>query len=266
MTDGQDWLREATTAYQRQGHCVPAARLSPSELDELRTAIERIRAANRPETVYEEDSDAVRALHGCHRYDDTCARLVRHPLLVDLAEALVGDSVYVYQFKVNVKSPRQGRRWPWHQDFAFWSIEDGMPAPDAVNLAISLDKVHEDNGPLTVLTGSHRHGLVGGDEPDVQSPKGSWSDHVSARLAHSIPDERAEQLLGRYPPHRLVGEAGSIAAFHPSIVHSSADNRSDGRRTMVFLTYNSVRNVPTHVTRPEFLVDRDTRPVTRASY
>jgi ectoine hydroxylase len=264
MTDTAASLARAGADYRRQGWRVRADPLPPDLLARLRTAIEGICAADRRESVYEENGVALRALHGCHRYDDVCGALVRTPALLDLAEELVGDKVYVYQFKVNIKSPRQGRRWPWHQDFAFWALEDGMPAPAAVTVAISLDEVHAGNGPLTVLSGSHRLGIVGSDGPEALGSEGTWSDHVSAKLAHSIPDERAEVLAERFTAHRLLGPAGTISAFHPSIVHSSSDNTSADRRTVVFVTYNSTRNAPRHVTRPEFLVDRDTRPLTRA--
>lgn len=174
----------------------------------------------------------MRALHGCHRYDGACAALVRHPRLVDLAEAVIGEPVYVYQFKVNLKHPQVGREWPWHRDFAFWSIEDGMPGPRAVNLAVNLDEVHERNGPLTVLSGSHRLGVL--RSPDTTEPAGGgdWRAHVSEDLAHSVPARRASELVTRCPPARLLGPAGTVSAFHPSIVHSSSDNLSGDKHTL----------------------------------
>lgn len=253
-------------AYHRQGWVVLENRLTQDLLAELRLAIDRICGMVRPEVVYEDDGETIRALHGCHRFDDVCDRLVRHPLFVDIAEAAVGDAVYVYQFKVNIKSPREGKRWPWHQDFAFWSVEDGMPSPDAVNIAISLDDVHEDNGPLTVLSGSHRLGLVNSPEPTPNASSGGWRDHVSANLTHTVDDAVARELAAAHPPAKILGPAGTIGVFHPSIIHSSSDNLSDDRRTMLYITYNAVNNAATHVSRPSFLVDRDTTPVTRLDH
>jgi ectoine hydroxylase len=250
-------------AYHQRGWFVLERGITPELLADLRAAVARICAMVRPEVVYEDDGRTVRALHGCHRFDDVCERLVHHPLFVDLAETAVGDSVYVYQFKVNIKSPREGKRWPWHQDFAFWSVEDGMPRPDAVNIAISLDDVHEHNGPLTVLSGSHRLGLVDSPDPDEPTPKSGWQDHVSANLTHKVDDALARELAIEHPPVKLLGPAGTVSMFHPSIVHSSSDNLSDDRRSMLFITYNAVRNTPRHATRPSFLVDPHTTAVTR---
>ncbi|WAZ19576.1 phytanoyl-CoA dioxygenase family protein [Streptomyces cinnabarinus] len=251
---------EQRIAYADQGWCRAPRELGPDALAKVRSSVRAIAATERPEVVYEEGTRTVRALHGCHRYDEVCAELVRHPVLLDLAEALIGGPVYLYQFKVNIKSPRQGRKWPWHQDYAFWAHEDGMPEPDAVNIALHLDDVHESNGPLTVLDGSHTLGLVATGE--AASGRG-WHDHVSARLTYTIPEDEIPGLTAKFPPRSLLGPAGTVAAFHPSIVHSSTDNISADRRAVLLLTYNSVSNIPTRLTRPAFLVDPDTTPVRR---
>ncbi|MFF7476913.1 phytanoyl-CoA dioxygenase family protein [Streptomyces sp. NPDC008092] len=262
----------ARAAYTERGWFVAAERLGPDVLDGIRRSVAEISAITRPEVVYEEGTRTVRALHGCHRYDRACAELVRHPMLLDLAEQLIGGPVYLYQFKVNIKSPREGREWPWHQDYAFWSHEDGMPTADAVNIAVNLDDVHETNGPLTVLTGSHVLGLVE-DVEDVEDVGESgagrdgggrdWREHVSANLTHTVPESRVETLARDFHPKVLLGRAGTVTAFHPSIVHSSSNNLSADRRAMLVLTYNSVDNVPTKLSRPAFLVDRDATPVRR---
>jgi ectoine hydroxylase len=253
---------EELSAYAEQGWFVAPERLGPDALAKVGARIRALCATARPEVVHEEGTRTVRALHGCHRYDEVCAELVRHPVLLDLAESVIGGPVYLYQFKVNIKSPRQGREWPWHQDYAFWAHEDGMPEPDAVTIALYLDDVHESNGPLTVLSGSHTLGLVAAGGA-ATPPGGHWRDHVSARLTYTIPEDDIRDLAGTFPPHRLLGPAGTVAAFHPSIVHSSTNNTSDDRRAVLLLTYNSVTNTPTRLTRPAFLVDPDTTPVRR---
>lgn len=231
------------------------------EVAELRHAVDRLAETSRPEIVHEQGSDLVRAIHGSHAYDAACARLVRLPALVDLAEALLGESVYVYQFKINIKNPRKGAAWPWHQDYAFWAWEDGMPEPRAVNLAVLLDDTDADNGALQVIPGSHRLGLAPSGGDDVARRSHDWRDHVSADLAHQVPRETAEELARTMGVRSVEGRAGALYAFHPSIVHASSSNLSDRRRTMVLVTYNAVSNAPARLTRPDFLVSRDTTPV-----
>ncbi|MGW0771803.1 phytanoyl-CoA dioxygenase family protein [Streptomyces sp. NPDC002676] len=249
------------SAYETEGWCEPPYRFSDAAVALLRERTLAISRERRPEVVHEKDSETVRAIHGCHDFDEVCAALVRHPYIVELAEQLVGGPVYVYQFKINLKQPHEGAAWPWHQDFAFWHEEDGMPHPDAVNIAISLDNVHESNGPLMAIPGSHRLGLL--DLPDrrADGEESDWRNHVSADLAYTVNADRARTLAEQSGRKLFLGPQGSIQVFHPSIVHSSSNNVSSDRRALLLITYNAVTNAPTRPTRPAFLVSRDATPV-----
>jgi ectoine hydroxylase len=263
MTDIDTTLKSAKNDYDGAGWYHSPERLSTDALDKIRNVIEKVSQEVRPEVVYEKDTNVVRAVHGCHLYDETIARLVRLPLFVELAEALVGDQVYVYQFKVNLKQPYEGAAWPWHQDYTFWKNEDGMTQDQAVNIAILLDDTHEENGPLRVLPGTHRLGLVqasGGED----AGNGDWRKHVAADLEYTVPDDEANRLEKEYGRELITGPAGSIYAFHPSIVHSSSSNKSPDRRALLLITYNAVSNATLSSPRPEFLVGTDTRPLVAA--
>ncbi|MFF6877087.1 MULTISPECIES: phytanoyl-CoA dioxygenase family protein [unclassified Streptomyces] len=243
-------------AYEENGWFTAPTRLDAESVEKLRASVAEISRQDRPEVVHEKGSDAVRAIHGCHDFDDVCGRLVRLPALLGLAEHLLGEPVYVYQFKVNMKQPREGAAWPWHQDYAFWSREDGMPEDRAVNIAVLLDDTHEGNGPLRVVPGSHRSGLLdAGQGADGRSH--DWRNHVAADLEYTVPDTVAEELAARSGTELATGPAGTICVFHPSIVHSSSSNTSADRRAMLLVTYNAVSNAALHCKRPEFLVTRD---------
>jgi len=261
MTTTAELLGGAKITYDREGWCEYPLPFDAATVALLKQSVERISREARPEVVHEKGSGAVRAVHGCHTFDSVCARFTRLPRLVDLAQTLVGAPVYVYQFKVNLKQPYEGAAWPWHQDFTFWTVEDGMPAPDAVNITICLDNAHAENGPLVVIPGSHRHGLI--DAP-TGGATGDWRSHVSTDLAYTVSDDQAGRLLREYGSRTLLGPAGTVYAFHPSIVHSSSNNRSPDRRALMLITYNAVHNAPPHPTRPEFLVDRNTAAIERA--
>jgi ectoine hydroxylase len=253
-------LNAAKNMYEESGWYRSSARLGGEILDRIRLAVDELSREERPSVVYEKEARVVRAIHGCHLYDEAMAKLVRFPLFVQLAEALVGDSVYVYQFKVNLKQSYEGAAWPWHQDFAFWKFEDGMPEDRAVNIAVLIDDTDEHNGPLRVLSGSHRLGLVG-VEGDADTRSGDWRNHVSADLEHTVPLEYAECLKRKHESDLITGPAGSVYAFHPSIVHASSSNLSPSRRAMLLITYNAISNAVHSSPRPEFLVGTDLRPV-----
>ncbi|MEY9878212.1 ectoine hydroxylase [Streptacidiphilus sp. MAP12-33] len=257
-------VAELKAAYDRQGWCRIPVRLDTDSVEHLRRRIDLLCEQDRPDVVREKESGAVRGIHGCHAYDDLCAALVRHPLLLGLAEELVGGPVYAYQFKVNLKQAREGAAWPWHQDFAFWHEEDGMPQDRAVNIAVPLDDVHAGNGPLVLIPGTHRLGLLDLPQREEQGERerGDWRSHVSADLAYTISGGRAEQLGRELGRQTLLGPAGTVHAFHPSIVHASSNNSSADRRALLLITYNAVDNAPARPTRPTFLVSRDTEAIT----
>ncbi|MFF2510435.1 phytanoyl-CoA dioxygenase family protein [Streptomyces sp. NPDC058086] len=263
MTAITDSAADVKAVYEQDGWYQSPHRLDDAALAKLRTSVEAISRQQRPEVVYEKDGSTVRALHGCHEFDEVCGRLVRLPALLGLAEELIGEPVYVYQFKVNMKQPREGAAWPWHQDYAFWNHEDGMPDDKAVNIAIFLDDTHELNGPLKVVLGSHQLGLIGEEEQeDDRERSHDWRNHVSADLEYTVPDEVAEELTEKFGTALAVGPSGSVCAFHPTILHSSSNNRSDDRRAMLLVTYNAVSNAPSNPVRPEFLVSRNAVPLT----
>ncbi|OIJ89373.1 phytanoyl-CoA dioxygenase family protein [Streptomyces colonosanans] len=251
------------STYDKHGWCEPPHRFSDGAVALIREHALAISRERRPEVVHEKDSGIVRAIHGCHAFDEVCAALVRHPYLVELAEQLVGGPVYVYQFKVNLKQAHEGAAWPWHQDFAFWHEEDDMPRPDAVNIAINLDDVHEDNGPLIAIPGSHRLGLLDLPEGRADGEESDWHSHVSFNLPYTVNADRARALAEQSGRKMFLGPQGSIQVFHPSIVHSSSNNVSANRRAVLLITYNAVANAPAYPTRPAFLVSRDTTPVER---
>jgi Condensation domain/Phytanoyl-CoA dioxygenase (PhyH) len=245
--------------YEQEGWLRSPQVLDDDLISRVTARIEALSAQDRPDIVYEKDTRIIRAIHGCHLFDDLCRQLVRLPALLGLAEELLGEPVYVYQFKVNMKQANEGAAWPWHQDFAFWHREDGMVADRAVNIAVHLDEVHDQNGPLCVIPRSHRLGLL---DKAPSGAGGDWHKHVSADLEYTVPDELAGSLAHELGTAHAMGPKGAIYAFHPTIVHSSSRNRSADRRALLLVTYNAVSNAPQQLTRPEFLVSRDTTPLT----
>lgn len=250
--------------YLREGYATLPWTLPLDQVNAISTEIVRLTTEKREDIVHEADGHTVRAIHGCHEYSPLCEALSRLTNLIDFAKTVVSDDVYVYQSKVNIKAAHRGDAWPWHQDFAFWNREDGMPAPKAVNLAILIDRVSQDNGPLSVIPTSQAGGLLGQlDESRVVSE--DWTGNVSARLSYTVRDETVGELLRQHGSVDLVGPAGTVVAFHPNVVHRSTENRSSKRRTILFITYNAISNEPIRYSRPEFLVSRNTNAIVASS-
>jgi ectoine hydroxylase len=253
--------------YQRDGYVFLDGAFAPAEVETLRAAA-RAAADHRGERrVLESDGATVRSVYGIHQHERGFADLARHPRLVELARALLGGDVYVYQSKLNAKAALGGDLWPWHQDYIFWRNEDAMPAPRALTAAVFLDDVTELNGPIALVPGSHHAGVLPYDTaagaPPGYDAAPAWIANLVARLKYTI---RHDALLGLARTNGVItpkARAGSVLVFDCNTAHASAVNLSPYARTIALVTYNRVDNAPDARTlrRPEFLVSRDVRPI-----
>ena len=235
---------------------------SAQELDLLRRRADVVLAGRDERTVMEASGTAVRSVYGPHEIDPVFAVLGRHPRLVGPAQRLLDGDVYVYQSKLNVKSPFDGEFWEWHQDYVFWRNEDRMPAPRVLTAAVYIDDVDDFNGPLVLIPGSHREGVLRCPTPtDLASDAPNWHSHVSARLKYAIHRDVLGGLARRYGLHAPKARAGALLLFDGNIAHASSTNISPFARSLILYTYNHVANAPARPTRPGFLVSRDTRAI-----
>lgn len=252
------------TRYDADGYVELPGFLRPGEIDLLRREIDVLAAENSPGRVLERDGRLVRALHGCHLTSDICRRLTELPRMVELAQQTLGGLAYVYQFKVNFKAAFGGDVWQWHQDYIFWRKEDGMRDPHVVNVMLFIDEVTEFNGPMMVIPGSHRSGMIDVEARAAAQNQPAWVANVSADLKYSLDRDTIAAMVRAKGIVAPKGPAGTVLLFHPNLAHASVPNLSPADRTVLIVTYNRVDNVPVPhgAPRPEFLVSRDRTPVT----
>ena len=152
--------------------------------------------------------------------------------LVDLAARFVGPAPVAFRATLFDKSPAANWLVVWHQDTALpltkrgndpawgpWSTKAGVIYAHApgwaletiVALRVSLDDSNETNGPLRVLPGSHRHGVL--------------SDQEIGRLASEI--------------HAIdcLAASGDVVAMRPLTVHGSSKSTSDRPRRVLHIEY-----------------------------
>lgn len=60
------------------------------------------------------------------------------PRLLDIAQFLLDDEVYIHQSRLNYKPGFRGKEFYWHSDFETWHVEDGMPRLRALSISITL--------------------------------------------------------------------------------------------------------------------------------
>ena len=253
--------------YLQSGFHMAEKAFLATELACLTAEIEGQDGACQPEAaVIENGRKSVRSVHGGLDTSALLRRLVRDARLVLPAMQMLGDEVYVYQFKVNTKAPFVGDLWPWHQDYALWAHLDEMPQPNAVSVALYLDDVNEFNGPMYCVPGTHRSGLYpcesSGDAGIDMAEAAMCGSDASSKRRFTMRPDVVSSLVAGHGLHSARAPRGSAFFFHPNLPHASGMNISPYLRRQVFITYNAVGNAPAQAPRrAACLVARDTSPL-----
>jgi ectoine hydroxylase-related dioxygenase (phytanoyl-CoA dioxygenase family) len=120
--------------------------------------------------------------------------------------------------QINLKVPRVGTGFPWHQDAAFvaWQQRDAIAKFGGANLVIALDRADEVNGGFEVLSGTHVNGAL-------------HFDYDTSDTNAGVFDETRRTLIPLDP--------GDAVVFHPHLAHGSGPNRSPLPRRLVALWF-----------------------------
>ncbi len=148
-------------------------------------------------------------------------------LVFSMRDFLEGD-VYPYHYKVNMKEPRGGGAWLWHQDHGYWQ-RDGL-RPDMASVMIAIDEATLENGCLQVIPYSHTqrcqtlvHKEYAKNQPEAQR-------------------EMVEEAKKEYGIIPIVLNSGDGVFFHSRLLHTSAQNTSDTPRWVLISCYNRSDN------------------------
>lgn len=237
-------------AYAEDGFFVREAVFDAAELERLRAAAERVvtraeqdaRAAQSadPARAYAIDgnryveieratvqlehapeSSTIRVIEPFHPLDPELDRLLGDPRIVDPVCGVLGETrVALWTDKLNLKRPREGSGFRWHQDSPYWGHAcrhcDRLP-----NVMITLDDADRDNGCFRLIPGSHRRGFLPGLADGTR---------LGPLFTDPVHFDVAQQWLAEVP-------AGSLVFFDSHIVHGSEPNRSGRARRAMVVTY-----------------------------
>lgn len=166
-------------------------------------------------------SEEIRVIEPVHELDAAFDALLDDARLVEPMRQLVGsDSLALWTDKLNLKRPREGSAFGWHQDAPYW-VHDCEHVDQLPNVMVTFDDASELNGCFRVIRGSHTRGCLPGTM-DGSQLGGFYTDPACF--------DEAEQELMEAP-------AGSAIFFDPHTVHGSMPNQSDRARRAMIITY-----------------------------
>jgi ectoine hydroxylase-related dioxygenase (phytanoyl-CoA dioxygenase family) len=168
------------------------------------------------------------------RLSPALSRLVSHPNVRRVVEAVLGSSAFAVRGVLFDKHSGANWKVPWHQDLTIgvnrrmpaagygpWSEKAGIPhvqpprqvLEQMLTVRVHLDECGSSNGPVRVIPGSHRSGRL--------------SDAAIAAFTRS---GEAVACLAR---------RGSLLAMRPLLVHGSSAATEPGRRRVLHLDFAS---------------------------
>lgn len=144
--------------------------------------------------------------------------------MTDMVAELIGPNVKHHHNKINSKLPGATTKVKWHQDFPFTPHSN----TDLVTALLMLDDVTEKNGPLNVVSGSHKGPL-----------HSLWHDGL---FTGAVNDELAQSMEASATT--CIGSAGSVCLMHSCVAHGSAPNLSNKPRTLFITVYTAADALP----------------------
>ena len=237
--------------YEENGYLVLPDRIPPEILQNIRDEIAKYQEQARGLT---ESSDQI-DLEDSHTTEDPRVRRIKLPhthnkVMRDLmysdhvlapARDLIGPALRLHTTKLNMKMGGYGAAVEWHQDFAFYPHTND----DVLAIAVIIDDMASENGPLMVFPGSHKHPIN--------------DHHVNGVFAGAM--DLAACGYDIKDAVELTGPAGSISIHHGRIVHGSALNVSDRDRRLLFYEMMAADAFPImgSMTKWNGIADYDTR-------
>ncbi len=129
------------------------------------------------------------------------------------------EAIAPYTCKLNLKRPREGSEFPWHQDHSYWYAFTPEHAREIGTVILFLDDATADNGAIRVLPGSHLRG-----------PAPRHRDEPTGYLADPSQIDASQERVVEAP-------AGSLLFFPSLLLHRSSPNTSGRQRRAILLSF-----------------------------
>jgi ectoine hydroxylase len=175
-------------------------------------------------------------LQNIHKGDTPIAKLAQDKNILQTAAELIGEEVYIWSSKVNVKAAWCGTVEYFHQDYAYWNGR-GYEQYKMLTCMTFIDPHSPYNGGLQVFPGSHEEGFL--DHVDFINTNGLAKFMISPK--------KLDELNEKYGMEAIHANPGDVLFFHAGLVHGSSHNISPQTRMIILSQLNTVNNKPVEV-------------------
>lgn len=202
--------------------------LSPEEVSELRTALERVQkgeSAKKPESIgnLSGGTDVVIQIVNIWEAEEAFHKHLYNPNIVKMVSELMGcDTVRVWHDQIQIKPPLIGGPTVWHQDHPYWPV---IQPADLVSAWVAIEDAVIENGCMSMVPRSHKWGAYKG------GTVGNTEDNGPAYEPSFLPAGESVQVV----PCEVA--AGSVVFHHCRTWHGAPPNRSEKNRPAIAVHY-----------------------------
>ncbi len=171
-------------------------------------------AKQKDEMDGDERRDAIRKIFSFVNHEPRLNALAAHAGLLGVLERIMDDTPVLFQDMALVKPKLFGSEKPWHQDCAYFNLEEGTTV---VGVWIALDEATAENGCMHIIPGSHNEG------PMIHFKRRDWQicdTHVPIARDTMVPLQ-----------------PGGCLFWHGLLHHGSPVNQSSLRRRALQFHY-----------------------------
>jgi ectoine hydroxylase-related dioxygenase (phytanoyl-CoA dioxygenase family) len=230
---------EQAEQFENDGFFVLESVVPPADLDALRNECQRF-IDERDAEMDRLGVDTIDLDHRGQRYfvhawgkSQAVERFLVSDLMLQIAQAALGDTVYLFNEQYVVKAAERGMKFGWHQDSGF------IPYAHRPYLTcwIALDDVTEANGTVYLLP---------------------YSRAGTRDVIEHVREEETNDMVGYFgddPGDPVLVPAGSIACFSSTVFHRSGPNTTDRMRRVYLAQYSSEAILNEDGTAPRHLAE-----------
>ena len=237
-------IREYVTEFNHHGFVVLPNALTKEQLTKMRSQldvwIEKSRQHNknfgstidgRPRFDLEPKSHsaqnpALRRISSPIEISQEYLEITRNNGALDLLVHILGRNIKLVNTKINLKLPGSGTAVKYHQDFPY----EPHSNDDLVTTLYFLDDVTLENGPLEVVSGTHKQEIYS-----------LWHEGVFTGAVSSEVEKTAQAKA-----IKCLGRAGDACLMHTRVLHGSLPNKTDKPRRLFIVSYAAEDAIALH--------------------
>jgi ectoine hydroxylase-related dioxygenase (phytanoyl-CoA dioxygenase family) len=234
-----DITSEHARQFREEGFFVLRGVVPAGDLDTLRDECQRATRAREREMdrlgVDKLDLDHRGSRYFLHAYGKSPAveRFLSSELMTQIAQAALGDTVYLFNEQYVVKAAERGMKFSWHQDSGFIEYAH-LPY---LTCWVALDDMTEANGTVYLLP---------------------YSRAGTRSVVKHVRDRETGDLIGYFgddPGDPVIVPAGSIACFSTTLFHRSGPNTTNRTRRVYVAQYSAEPILSEDGSRPRMLAE-----------